>query len=221
MAGPRSSEGACREAKLTCLWHKSSAGSASSTRLATGYSTGDYDPVLDQSIVREKDAHAWVEAWFPIDGWVPVDPTPTFSSLPLTQFPNHWAGAGIARLLPHLSIGAAPAVLASMGLLGVVPPAITIAVVVVLIYAWLRRARVRRRRRAKAPPGSSELLDLYDRVQKRAGRRRAPPETPLEYWTVMPGEPLLEEVTHAVNEGAYAGRWPDRARVRELAEKLS
>ena len=191
------------------------------TRLATGYSTGEYDPVLDQSIVREKDAHAWVEAWFPIDGWVPVDPTPTFPALPATQFPNHWAGAGIARLLPHLSIGAAPAVLASVGFLGVVPPAIAIAVVIVLLYAWLRRVRVRRRLRGRAPPGSSELLDLYDRLQKRAGRRRAPPETPLEYWTVMPGEPLLEEVTHAVNEGAYAGRWPDRARVRELAEKLS
>src|SRR5437867_4727063 len=29
-------------------------------RLATGYSTGTYDPVLNQSVVRERDAHAWV-----------------------------------------------------------------------------------------------------------------------------------------------------------------
>jgi len=54
--------------------------------------------------------------------------------------------------------------------------------------------------------------------------RGAPPETPLEYWGLMrdaPDEAVLEEVTHAVNEGAYAGRWPERVRVRELAERLS
>ena len=42
-------------------------------RLATGYSTGDYNPVLDQSIVREHDAHAWVEVW--TGRWWAYDPT--------------------------------------------------------------------------------------------------------------------------------------------------
>jgi len=193
-------------------------------RLATGYSTGTYDPVLNQSVVRERDAHAWVEVFFPNDGWVPVDPSPGYAGLPATTFPNRWAASGIARLIPHLTIGAAPAILASAGLLGVIPPAIAIALVVVLAYAWMRRRVVRRRRRAADPPGSSDLLELYERLQRRNGRRRAPPETPLEYWGLMhdaPDETVLEEVTHAVNEGAYAGRWPERARVRELTERLS
>ncbi|TME97941.1 MAG: DUF3488 domain-containing protein [Chloroflexi bacterium] len=193
-------------------------------RLATGYSTGTYDPVLNQSVVRERDAHAWVEVFFPNDGWVPLDPSPGYAGLPATKFPDRWAASGIARLIPHLTIGAAPAILASAGFLGVIPPAIAIALVVVLAYAWLRRRLVRRRLRAADPPGSSDLLDLYDRLQKRSGRRRAPPETPLEYWGLMrdaPDEAVLEEVTHAVNEGAYAGRWPERVRVRELAERLS
>ena len=190
-------------------------------RLATGYSTGTYDPVLNQSVVRERDAHAWVEVFFPNDGWVPLDPSPGYVGLPATRFPNRWAASGIARLIPHLTIGAAPAILASAGVLGVVPPAIAIALVVVLAYAWLRRRRRLMRLDAAAPPGSSELLELYERLQKRAARRRAPPETPLEYWTVMPGEPLLEEVTEAVNEGAYAGRWPGRERVKELEARLS
>ena len=193
-------------------------------RLATGYSTGSYDPVLNQSVVRERDAHAWVEVFFPNDGWVPVDPSPGYVGLPATQFPDRWAASGIARLIPHLAIGAPPVVLASFGFLGVVGPAVAIALVFVFAYAWLRRRAGRRRRRAAEPPGSSALLELYDRLQKRAGRRRAPPETPLEYWGVMeasPDRPLLEEVTQAVNEGAYAGRWPHPDRVKELAGRLS
>src|SRR6184192_452659 len=110
-------------------------------RLATGYSTGDYDPVLDQSIVRERDAHAWVEVWFPKDGWVPVDPSPGFAALPITQFPNHWAGAGLARLIPHLALGAGPALLGSLGALSVVVPAVAISLLITLVYAWLRRRR--------------------------------------------------------------------------------
>src|SRR5712691_7591573 len=189
-------------------------------RLATGYSTGDYNPDLDQSIVREHDAHAWVEVWFPNHGWVPIDPSPGFSALAATQFPNHWAASGLARLIPHLTIGAPMAVIGSLGALAVIPPAVVIALLVTVLWAWLRT----RRRRApgrRASPGESELLRLYERVQRRLGRRRAPPETPLEYLRVAPTDGvLLEELTEAVNEGAYAGRWPEPSRVRELERLL-
>jgi transglutaminase-like putative cysteine protease len=191
-------------------------------RLATGYSTGQYDPVLDQAIVREHDAHAWVEVWFADHGWVPVDPSPGFSALAATQFPSHWAAGGIARLLPHLEIGASLAGIGSLGLLAVIPPAVAIALVVVIAWAWLRTRRWKEG--VRVPPSESELLRLYERVQRRLGRRRAPPETPLEYMNdSSPGEieSLLEEVTSAVNEGAYAGRWPELTRVRELADRLS
>jgi hypothetical protein len=190
-------------------------------RLATGYSTGDYNPVLDQAVVRERDAHAWVEVWFPNHGWVPVDPSPGFSPLAATQFPNHWAAAGIAQLIPHLTISAPMAALGPLGALAVIPIAIVIALGVTLVWAWARRRR-RRPPSKRAPPGQSELLRLYERVQGRLGRRRAPPETPLEYWHATDSsESLLEEVTQAVNEGAYAGRWPEPERVRELERRLS
>jgi transglutaminase-like putative cysteine protease len=190
-------------------------------RLATGYATGDYNPVLDQSIVREHDAHAWVEVWFQSHGWVPFDPTPGVSGLAATQFPNHWAAGGIARLIPHLTIGAPMAVLGSLGALAVVPPAVVIALLVTLLWAWVRTRR-RWAASTRASPGESELLRLYERAQRRLGRRRAPPETPLEYLHGIPTDwVLLEELTNAVNEGAYAGRWPDASRVRELERQLS
>lgn len=191
-------------------------------RLATGYSTGSYDSVLDQSVVRERDAHAWVEVWFPNHGWVPVDPSPGFSALAATQFPSHWAAGGIARLIPHLEIGAPLAAIGSLGLVAVIPPALAISLLVVFAWAWLRTRRWNRG--TKAPPGESELLILYERVQRKLGRRRAPAETPLEYLRESmpePLAPLLEKVTSAVNEGAYAGRWPDPKAVRELSNRLS
>ena len=191
-------------------------------RLATGYSTGSYDPVLDQSVVRERDAHAWVEVWFPNHGWVPVDPSPGYSALAATQFPSHWAAGGIARLIPHLEIGAPLAAIGSLGMLAAIPPAVAIALLVVFAWAWLRTRR--RRTRTKAPPGESELLLLYERIQRKLGRRRAPPETPREYLKESKPEPLaplLEEITVAVNEGAYAGRWPTANSVRELSDRLS
>jgi hypothetical protein len=118
------------------------------------------------------------------------------------------------------------AVLGSLGALAVVPPAVVIALLVTLLWVWVRTWRRRAAIARRAPPGESELLRLYERVQRRLGRRRAPPETPLEYWLARAPLPfgetgLLEELTDLVNEGAYAGRWPDPGRVRELSKRLS
>jgi transglutaminase-like putative cysteine protease len=188
-------------------------------RLATGYATGDYNSVLNQSVVRERDAHAWVEVYFQEHGWVPVDPTPGVNPLAFTRMPSHWAGGGIARLIPHLTIGGPMAALGSLGALAVIPAVIGLVLALALLFMWLRRQT--RRPRMRPARGESELLRLYDRLQRRLGRRRAPPETPLEYLLSSPEEALLADVTQAVNEGVYAGRWPEPERVRKMAERLS
>ena len=47
-----------------------------SARVATGFSPGGYSSRKKAWIVRDTDAHAWVEVWFDKYGWVTIDPTP-------------------------------------------------------------------------------------------------------------------------------------------------
>ena len=46
------------------------------SRLVTGFVGGEYNPIGEYYLIRESDAHAWVEVYFPTYGWVSFDPTP-------------------------------------------------------------------------------------------------------------------------------------------------
>ena len=45
-------------------------------RYVTGFLPGEYNDVGGDYIVRQSDAHAWVEVFFPDYGWITFDPTP-------------------------------------------------------------------------------------------------------------------------------------------------
>ena len=45
-------------------------------RYVTGFAPGEYNDVGGDYIIRESDAHAWVEVYFPEYGWMVFDPTP-------------------------------------------------------------------------------------------------------------------------------------------------
>lgn len=61
-------------------------------RIVTGYQGGDFNAIDNYFIVRQADAHAWVEVWLKQRGWVRIDPTAAVSPLRVE--------AGIAAAVP-------------------------------------------------------------------------------------------------------------------------
>jgi transglutaminase-like putative cysteine protease len=55
------------------------------TRVVTGYQGGWYNELGNYLLVRQSDAHAWTEVWFPERGWSRVDPTAAVSPLRIQQ----------------------------------------------------------------------------------------------------------------------------------------
>ena len=54
------------------------------TRVATGFRGGEYNDLTGSYIIRARDAHAWVEVYFPGQGWVTFDPTASAPPTPPT-----------------------------------------------------------------------------------------------------------------------------------------
>ncbi len=47
------------------------------SRVVNGFHGGEYNDAADVTVVRQRNAHAWVEVFFPKENvWVPFDPTP-------------------------------------------------------------------------------------------------------------------------------------------------
>ncbi len=53
------------------------------TRVVVGYYPGEFDSRLGGFVYRDRNAHAWVEVYFPGHGWIPFEPTA--SRPPLTR----------------------------------------------------------------------------------------------------------------------------------------
>jgi transglutaminase-like putative cysteine protease len=137
-------------------------------RLATGFVPGERDRLTGRFTVRERDAHAWAEIYFPGVGWQAFDPT---ASVPLAgEAPSSSSWLDHAR--EHA-----------------VQFALVLAFIVWCVVAgpdlWKSFQRARRRRRTWGARAFAKL----ERIGRKAGRPRAPHETPREY-----GEALAEHL---------------------------
>ena len=63
-------------------------------RVVEGYTAGTLDPTTGKFQVKELDAHAWVEVYFPLYGWIEFEPTP--SQAPIFRVDSEAIGGGSA-----------------------------------------------------------------------------------------------------------------------------
>ncbi len=60
-----------------------------SARMVNGYVTNEWNPISGHFIVRQENAHSWVEMWMPGYGWKTMDPTPPAYANP-TAIKRFW-----------------------------------------------------------------------------------------------------------------------------------
>lgn len=59
-------------------------------RVVNGFRGGEYNDITGSYMIRAKDAHSWVEAYFTDYGWYTFDPTPGGNEAPLTGWSRIW-----------------------------------------------------------------------------------------------------------------------------------
>jgi len=188
-------------------------------RVSTGFSTGATDTKTGEYVVRDFDAHSWVEAYYPDYGWITFDPTPAASparSQPADAVSTGGSSTGSSVITPGDPVserGAGVAVAAESrpwwhyGLFALA----------LLAAAALGFLTVQRWRRG-APPALSE----FERALRRT-RAEVTPGTTLHALELrFAGTPAAAAYVRALRESRYrdAPARPTRAQRRGLRSEL-
>jgi len=195
-------------------------------RYVTGFAVSVENYMGGHFVVREHDAHAWLEAYVPGRGWIEVDPTPALELAtargrvargPLAAALEWLEGARlrIAALLREADLRAMTRALLRMTADAVlalaVEPLGRLAAALVaagFLVRHLLRRRARRRAgggvapaRAEAaavPPRLTRLLAAAERTLAEAGRGRPPSRAPREHLEAIPADALTTPHRDAV-----------------------
>ena len=163
------------------------------SRVVTGFTSGALDREAREYVVRDLDAHSWVEVWYPSVGWVVFDPTPTIAS-PRGQPEENRAGdSGATASAPPSLPGDVPsdpgrrALAEEAGtpwgwIAAGVAGGLALAAALVLLWRGRRRrvgtapgGRRARRARARAAPHASATRSGHHAALARAAVRPAQP----------------------------------------------
>jgi transglutaminase-like putative cysteine protease len=188
-------------------------------RVVTGFSTGATDTKTGEYVVRDFDAHSWVEAYYPGWGWITFDPTPGAS--PARSQPADAASTGASSGAGTPRFGADPLAERGAG----VPLAPDSApwwrwpllVVGGLALGAVIAALIRRWRRG-APPALYEL----ERALRRTRRVPAPGTTLHALESRFAATPAAAGYVRALRESRYRDEpsHPTRAQRRGLRSEL-
>jgi len=219
-------------------------------RLAVGFAPGQFNPFTGLYMVKNVDAYAVTEVFFPNYGWFAFDPIPGHELIPpsieedqtfttLQQFWKWvagWLPSPVTNVLGRV-FGAIAGVLITaltwfLGLLtqGWVGIFTAILVAIALGFlGWLSwqgwRQWQYRRWLAKLPP----MERLYQQMLRwlgRRGLRKRATQTPLEYarqaWETQPAEwaTVIDQVSQAYVGWRYGGESPDLKSLQQQWKRL-
>jgi transglutaminase-like putative cysteine protease len=195
-------------------------------RVVTGFTSGSPDTKTKEYVVRDLDAHSWVEVWYRGIGWVTFDPTP--SDAPPRSQPNEegtTSGPGASVGPPSLGgdLPSDPGRRAAAPEEGTswVPIALIAAggLAVLTLLGWL----VLRRRRRAGTPQAAVAIDELERALRRTRRHPGPGTTLHALEERFARSPAAAGYVRAVRDLRYGGRpaHPTPAQRRGLRAELA
>jgi transglutaminase-like putative cysteine protease len=202
------------------------------TRYVTGFNVPGAEWAGGHYVVRDSDAHAWVEAWLPGRGFVEVDPTPAdqYAAVHAEQRGGfaawEWVQARWGELAARLRAGDAAA--AARWLFGRLGAPLVLAALAWAAWRLLGRKRGVGAPRARPEPGLSpelaRLLGRLDRHWQRQGAPRPPSRAPLEHLESLPpgksGGEASRRTVAALYKARFAGAAVPPPEVEALARLL-
>jgi protein-glutamine gamma-glutamyltransferase len=188
-------------------------------RVATGFTSGALDRKANEYVVRDLDAHSWVEVWYSGIGWVTFDPTP--AAAPPRNQPDEATGSGPtggaprAPLLPGDKGGTRipVAAVAEPAPWWRIPALVVVGLLALAAAAWA----VWRIRRPARP-----AVDELERALRRTGRRGGPATTLSGLESAFARTPAAAAYIRAIRDARYSGRSasPTRSQRRALRSEL-
>jgi transglutaminase-like putative cysteine protease len=219
-------------------------------RLSVGFAPGDFNPFTGLYVVRNTDAYALTEVYFPKYGWFAFDPIPGHPLLPpsieedqtfsvLRKFWQWVAGwlpspvtSALGRVVDFVVSWAIRVigwvlVLFSRGWVGLFTGLVgLIGVAFALWLGWRGWLQWRHHRRlAKLPPMERLYQQMLDRLMS-WGFRKHPSQTPLEYARQMQQHQtsthaaIIEEISRAYVRWRYGGDKPMLDRLQKRLQEL-